>query len=345
MDQSLKVTIIINNYNYGHFITEAIDSALAQSYPNVEVIVVDDGSTDDSRRAIEEYGDKVRAIFKTNGGQASAFNVGFEVSTGDLILFLDSDDILLPEAAETAANAWRDGIARVFFPLVVIDADGKHLGRLAGGSEVPDPTLGPFGVDSPTSGNVFSRKVLERIMPVPEERKICADAYLTPASSLIGQVVGLNQPLGKYRVHGKNNVAGAAMGIPEIRRAIGFTLQQHEHLQRIAADKIGPLEKWLGAYPQHWVARITSLRESPHDHPWPDTLPGLVRRAVKATWRQPYWNTRRKLAYTFLVIAYGGLPKKAACILRAMEGHSRDPILRGLLGRGTVSPEKADEVA
>ncbi len=72
----LLVTILINNYNYGRFLRQAIDSALDQTYTNIEVLVVDDGSTDESRSVIYSYGDRVRAVFKENGGQASTFNAG-----------------------------------------------------------------------------------------------------------------------------------------------------------------------------------------------------------------------------------------------------------------------------
>src|SRR4051812_16040279 len=98
MERAPWASIIINNYNYGHFLRDAIDSALAQTYPCTEVIVVDDGSTDDSREVIAGYGQRVTAVFKENGGQASAFNAGFAASRGEVVVFLDADDTLLPNA-------------------------------------------------------------------------------------------------------------------------------------------------------------------------------------------------------------------------------------------------------
>ena len=98
------VSIVIDNYNYGGFVAEAIDSALAQTYPRTEVIVVDDGSTDGSREIIAAYGDRVRPLLKDNGGQASAFNAGFGLSRGEVILFLDADDALLPTAVAEAVD-------------------------------------------------------------------------------------------------------------------------------------------------------------------------------------------------------------------------------------------------
>src|SRR2546426_12498105 len=97
-------TIIVNNYNYGRFLPEAIDSALNQTYRNTEVIVVDDGSTDNSRRIIATYNDSIEAILKPNGGQISALNAGVHASRGYVIIFLDADDTLFPEAVERASS-------------------------------------------------------------------------------------------------------------------------------------------------------------------------------------------------------------------------------------------------
>lgn len=98
MAVSPLVSIIINNYNYGRFLQESIRSALGQDYEKVEVIVVDDGSTDNSRQIIESKGNTITAVLKPNGGQASAYNAGFKVCHGELVIFLDSDDTLFPEA-------------------------------------------------------------------------------------------------------------------------------------------------------------------------------------------------------------------------------------------------------
>src|SRR5437762_9779476 len=108
MSEPRLASIIIDNYNYGRFLRDAIDSALAQTYPHAEVIVVDDGSTDNSREVIASYGDRIKPILKENGGQGSAFNAGFAASSGDVILFLDADDLLVSTAAERAVAYFND---------------------------------------------------------------------------------------------------------------------------------------------------------------------------------------------------------------------------------------------
>ncbi|HMX28215.1 MAG TPA: glycosyltransferase family A protein, partial [Blastocatellia bacterium] len=113
MSESLLASIIVSSYNYGRFLNEAIDSALGQTYANTEVIVVDDGSTDDSRQIIAAYDDRILPVLKDNGGQASAFNAGFAASRGQVVFFLDSDDVLLPTAVENAVAFFDDsGVAK-----------------------------------------------------------------------------------------------------------------------------------------------------------------------------------------------------------------------------------------
>jgi glycosyltransferase involved in cell wall biosynthesis len=100
MNDNLTVSIIINNYNYDRFLPDAINSAINQTYPHTEIIVVDDGSTDNSRDIIAGYGQRIIPIFQPNSKQAAAFNSGFAKSKGDIIIFLDADDYLFPYAVE-----------------------------------------------------------------------------------------------------------------------------------------------------------------------------------------------------------------------------------------------------
>jgi hypothetical protein len=97
------VSILVSNYNYARYIGESIQSALDQTYSNIELIICDDGSTDDSVRVIEEYraqGPAGALIRKANGGQASGFNAAFAASRGEIIALLDSDDLFLPHKIE-----------------------------------------------------------------------------------------------------------------------------------------------------------------------------------------------------------------------------------------------------
>jgi glycosyltransferase involved in cell wall biosynthesis len=90
------VTAIIATYNRAHLVSKAIESILGQTYQNIEVIVVDDGSTDDTQNVLKQFGDRVRVIRQDNAGPGAARNRGFAASRGDIIACLDSDDIWLP---------------------------------------------------------------------------------------------------------------------------------------------------------------------------------------------------------------------------------------------------------
>jgi len=99
-----SVDIVVTNHNYGRFLPEAIESACAQTHPEVAVVVVDDGSSDDSREVLRRYEDQVQVVLKEQGGQASALNAGLERCRGEVLLVLDADDVLRPQAAERVAS-------------------------------------------------------------------------------------------------------------------------------------------------------------------------------------------------------------------------------------------------
>jgi len=100
----MKVSIIIPTYNREQYISQAIESALSQTLTDIEVIVVDDGSTDNTEKVIRPYKDKISYIYTDNGGVAHARNVGMKMATGDYISWLDSDDLYYPYKSELQAN-------------------------------------------------------------------------------------------------------------------------------------------------------------------------------------------------------------------------------------------------
>ena len=121
----MRVSVVVNNFNYARFLGDAIRSGLEQTWPDTEVVVVDDGSTDNSREVIAAFGDQIRTVLKDNGGQGSAYNAGFAAATGDAIIFLDADDTLLPTTAEHVATAFQThpDAGKVQYRLAEVDAD------------------------------------------------------------------------------------------------------------------------------------------------------------------------------------------------------------------------------
>lgn len=99
MSQPL-VSVIIPSYNYGQFVGQAVDSALKQTYSPIEIIVVDDGSEDDTRERLSQYGDRIRYVYQQNQGLSAARNTGMRIARGEYLAFLDSDDAFHPRKVE-----------------------------------------------------------------------------------------------------------------------------------------------------------------------------------------------------------------------------------------------------
>jgi len=211
------LSVIVNNYNYGDFVGAAIESAMAQE-EDVEVVVVDDGSSDASRGVIESFGDDVIAVFQENAGQAAAFNSGFAASSGKVVVFLDADDLLAPDAAAAITEVFEDpAVAKLHWSLHEVDRAGIATGALRPETLMPCGDLrarviehGPLAHSNPpTSGNAFARRVLEQMLPMPEaDYRICADAYLVMLASIYGEVHRSLVPLSFWRRHGENRYNG-----------------------------------------------------------------------------------------------------------------------------------------
>ena len=99
-----KITVITPSYNQGHFITETIESVLNQNYPNLEYIVMDGGSTDDTVKILKSYGTQFTWVSKKDKGQTDAINQGLKKATGDILCFINSDDVFLPNTLNTVAE-------------------------------------------------------------------------------------------------------------------------------------------------------------------------------------------------------------------------------------------------
>lgn len=127
------VSIIIPAYNQGHFLGAAIESALGQTYPNVEVIVVDDGSTDDTPQVAAGYaGERLRVVRQANAGLSAARNTGIRHARGKFLSYLDSDDQFLPEKIALLMEAMQSDpqIGLVAGQAIPVDEQGNQIGRI-----------------------------------------------------------------------------------------------------------------------------------------------------------------------------------------------------------------------
>jgi glycosyltransferase involved in cell wall biosynthesis len=214
------VSILINNYNYGHFLRTAIDSALNQTYDHIEVVVVDDGSTDNSRDIIDSYGNKISVVFKENGGQASAFNAGFAASKGDIICLLDSDDSFHSNKITRIAEIFISDreVGWCFHSLSCAFSDGEEMKEELSHKE--NRSLGSRSLSlreqmvkkgrlvfhaPATSGLTFRRKLLSDILPMPEATSVTlSDNYIKFTSFLLADGYFLNEKLACQLIHSSN---------------------------------------------------------------------------------------------------------------------------------------------
>jgi glycosyltransferase involved in cell wall biosynthesis len=228
-----KVSVLVSNYNYAEYIGQAIESVLAQTYQNFELIICDDGSTDNSREVISGYclrDPRIFLITKENGGQASGFNAAFAASTGELICFFDSDDIFRPAKLACMVEAHRQapdaglGVHRVqrvnkqrrpqgVWPLGSRLPQGWHAERM-----LQDGGALPYM--PPTSGLSLHRAVAERIFPLPESFKVCADQVIIRFAPLLTALTGRQEALTEYRLHGANSYEISKMTAQSISREI-----------------------------------------------------------------------------------------------------------------------------
>jgi glycosyltransferase involved in cell wall biosynthesis len=208
----VKLSVLINNYNYAQYLRPCIDSALAQDFPDLEVIVVDDGSTDNSRDVIALYGDRIVPVLKPNGGQASSFNAGFTAASGDILFFLDADDAFLPGKLRHVAQVYErlgvdwcfdrvstDERTRAPAELVITPFDKRD--RLRKGQFPSLPV--------PTSGLSFKREALAKILPMPVAGDVVlSDNYLKFAAAYLGAGAVIETPLTFQRIHASNRYTG-----------------------------------------------------------------------------------------------------------------------------------------
>jgi glycosyltransferase involved in cell wall biosynthesis len=300
----MKLSIVIGNYNYGDFVSAAIESALAVDWPDKEVIVVDDGSTDASRSIIEGFCGRVVAYFRSKSHQLGAHMFGFERSNGDIIIFLDSDDLLEPQIMRKIANVWRPGVSKVQYRMNLIDAAGIQLGSAIPQfppKDDPDKLRRAYlrtmaYTTPPGSGNAYSRDFVRKAFAIAPSTMRWSDDVLLILAPILGDVLTIREPLARYRMHAANNTAWRSLGAGKIRArlkqdiekaALFVTVSRQMHLT-IPSD---PLRYSLN----HLQYRLASYLTEPASHPFPtETLLSLVYRLVYSTVASPQLRLRDK---------------------------------------------------
>lgn len=318
----IPVSIIIPNYNYARFLRRSIDSSLEQDYPDVEVIVVDDASSDHSPDVIDSYGDAITSrLREKNGGHAAAFNTGLEASSGEIVLFLDADDYLYSDAVSQIVEAWDEETAQVQFRLHVVD-EGQRVKDVFPPPELPFdsgdvvPKLLHKGryQTTVTSGLAFHRSTLETIMPIPEpDFRQGADGYLATLAPLYGHVRSIDECLGAYRIHGVNH---SVFGERLAERARWRVRHDFHRMDALAdqASEIGltvPPEAVLRD-PVHLEERLASLCTDRQHHPVADDSKLALATAGARASLEMKASLRRRTVLAAWFLSVGVLPQRMA---------------------------------
>jgi len=211
-DLNKVVSVIIDTYNYADFIEDCIDSVLKQTYDSekIEILVVDDGSSDNTCEKVSKYKDKIKYLYKDNGGQASALNLGFEQSSGQYIVFLDSDDLMVPTRIGKVVEEFEnnDEIGCVLNRRKIIsDSEIVYDGFLSFSNLRLSPENADLILNSGygTSRTSLSRSTADKLFPLPEKGlKIEADLYFNLAVPWITNISSLADYLTIYRIHSEN---------------------------------------------------------------------------------------------------------------------------------------------
>ena len=296
----VTVSVVIPSYDRGHLLTQAIDSVLAQTVAPAEIIVVDDGSTDDTRERLRPYAGHIRYVWQPNQGVSAARNCGLREATGELIAFLDSDDVWHPRKLELQLAVLRRR---------------PDLGLLGTSQfDWPAPTFPEVGPDPPgpvvpvswwqlvvknyltTSSVVARRRALERTgdfdtgMQGPEDR----DLWLRIAE--IAAIANLDRPLTGYRT------------VPESVSQQAWTCQAS--MLRIL-QKLDERRAWRG----RWLVRRKSYSYVYHACSYLHALRGDYIVALAAALRSLAWYP---LSYRRDELTPFERPKRAAMILLRM---------------------------
>lgn len=323
-----RLSVVVVNYNYERYVCAAIDSALCVRWRDVEVVVVDDGSTDGSRALIEGYADRVDVVLTENAGQRVAANRGYERTTGDVVVFLDSDDVLPADLAERLAEAWSPTVSKAQFRMQRIDERGVPFG-------VPFPEFHPVPSSSeirrwvdatsayptpPGSGNAYARWFLNKIFPIGPELGAASDSACLAAAPFFGEVVTLPDVIVGYRRHGANDshlmADGRRFAREVVRARMRWRFAQEAYRRRdVSAKDEAPLYRSR----ELLQLRVAAKRVAPDEPGLPaDGRVRMLRDAVLAPFRPGPESVTRRLAISGWCVAMLVSPGRLARKLLAV---------------------------
>lgn len=299
MNESPRFTILCATYNQGDYLEEMLLSVLAQSFDDYEVVVVDDGSTDQTPQVLDrflgrlppEQRARIHVERTKNGGQTAAFERGFALGSGQYVCLLDSDDRFSARKLQVLDEATRrhPAAGMLIHPLRVIDPAGRPTGDVrpqkAGLSDgdLREQMRRTARHSAPgASGLVFRRDVLAQLFPAPTKGfSFAADAYLSFGATCLAPVAALGAPLADYRMQPGGQYLRRMLTAEGLRRQVEF--------QGVVAAHFGLAE---AALRNSFFAR-NRFAHAMYDGAHRDRLREF-RRLVAATSTDPYFSPAQK---------------------------------------------------
>lgn len=297
------IDVVILNYNYGRFLADAVSSALAQTRPFARVIVVNDGSTDDSLTRIAPFAGRILLVDKPNGGQLSASRAGLAQCCADYVWFLDADDYLAETAVEALTPHLASRPVKAQVQMVGVD-EGKAprdslfptYPRGYGSAEmIEDNRTVGYYTSAPTSGNIYTRGFLEACALDRLDPRDFIDGVPNLIAPYLGEVLSLNLPLAFYRVHGASHSQWSRPSVAILEREIAMLATRWREAEMLSAGRAGTPDLEEGLYTLERRLMIAALAA-------PEDVPEAARRFAAALGR-----TRASLPLRLLLRLWAGL--------------------------------------
>ena len=244
------VTVVTPSYNQGRFIRETVESVLAQDYPRIEYLVIDGGSTDGTLDVLKRYAGRVSWISEADRGQAHAINKGWKQAKGDIVAWLNSDDVYLPGAVRSAVEAFsrRPDAGVVYGEAFYIDEEGRRIKRYPTEPFSAQRLIDLCYICQPAA--FFRRSAVEKVGFVNEDLHYCMDYELLVRISRHYPLVHIPETVALSRLHADcKTVKSRLTALTEI---VGML---HRHYGFVAPS-------WLGGYVRAVLERRLNRRPS-----------------------------------------------------------------------------------
>jgi glycosyltransferase involved in cell wall biosynthesis len=254
--QRALVSVIIPCYNHAHFLGEAITSAISQTYPHIEIIVVDDGSTDDTAQIAKAH-PNIRYVRQNNFGLSRARNAGLSYSTGNYIVFLDADDCLFPDAIDrgVSALASRSDCA-LTFGLSVNAGIRQGMQELSRDQNYDYKELLQRNFIWNPGSVLYRRWVFTEIGEFDEANSPAADydLYLRVARQF--PILCHHQPVVQYRKHGANMSNNARLMLASVLTVLKKQRSHVEGSQELRAAYDMGLQHWKSYFGEQLITNM-----------------------------------------------------------------------------------------